>query len=214
MADPKMRDTKRDISFWYEVQEAYDTYRRRSCTHNPPGRPLLNFWKARGERTVQLLHGTALPAIILFRLRIRLMRYRISILPQLCDLASMTVWYASLGRQVKTGLGFYIVHGYVANVGMVIIGHNCTIGPWVSAGLMTGAKQGGTIQGPAICDDVWIGTRSNQPGPISTGDGVVIGSPAVAISDVPAGATVVGAPARVIRIDSPGQPSDDGGDHS
>ena len=57
--------------------------------------------------------------------------------------------------------------------------------------------------GPTIGDRVFIGTGAKLLGPITIGDDVRIGANAVVIDDVPAGATVVGAPARVVRSAPP-----------
>ena len=198
--------------FWYDVRATYATYRRWSLLDHDAAMSRRSLWKTKGIRVAYLLLGTALPAIILHQLRDRLVRRGIPLLPYLCELISMAIWHVSLGRNVEIGPEFYIAHGYVAMDGFVKIGRNCIVGPWVSVGLMTGVKQGGTAQGPTIGDDVWIGTSSNLLGPINIGDGALIGAHSVVISDVPAGATVVGAPARVIRIDPPGQSSDDGSD--
>lgn len=51
---------------------------------------------------------------------------------------------------------------------------------------------------PEIGDDVFIGAGARVLGGIVVGDGARIGANAVVIQDVPAGATVVGIPARVI----------------
>ncbi|MDP3767886.1 MAG: hypothetical protein Q8S13_07710, partial [Dehalococcoidia bacterium] len=52
---------------------------------------------------------------------------------------------------------------------------------------------------PAIGDGVAIGTGAKVLGPVTVGDGARIGANAVVIDDVPPGATVVGAPARVVQ---------------
>jgi serine acetyltransferase len=51
---------------------------------------------------------------------------------------------------------------------------------------------------PTIGDRVNIGASALVLGPITVGDGAVIGAGAVVLHDVPAGATVVGNPARVV----------------
>ena len=48
-----------------------------------------------------------------------------------------------------------------------------------------------------------IGTGAKLLGPITVGDGARIGANAVVIHDVPAGATVVGVPARVVQESQP-----------
>jgi putative colanic acid biosynthesis acetyltransferase WcaB len=52
---------------------------------------------------------------------------------------------------------------------------------------------------PIIGDRVDIGANSVILGPIRIGSDAVIGAGSVVVKDVPAGATVVGNPARVIR---------------
>lgn len=44
-----------------------------------------------------------------------------------------------------------------------------------------------------------IGARAIILGPITIGEGATIGAGAVVVKDVPAGATVVGNPARIIN---------------
>ena len=58
-------------------------------------------------------------------------------------------------------------------------------------------------RGPVIGDRVFIGTGAKVLGAITVGDDARIGANAVVIEDVPAGATVVGAPARVVQTDPP-----------
>jgi len=57
-------------------------------------------------------------------------------------------------------------------------------------------------EAPTIGDDVEIGANALVLGPISVGNGAVIGAGAVVTKDVPARAIVVGNPAIVIRIKS------------
>ena len=52
---------------------------------------------------------------------------------------------------------------------------------------------------PALGRGVAVGCGATILGPINIGDGAMIGAGAVVIHDVPAGATVAGVPARVIK---------------
>ena len=56
--------------------------------------------------------------------------------------------------------------------------------------------------GPTIEHDVRIGTGAKVLGAITVGRGARIGSNAVVLDDVPAAATAVGIPARIVRYDS------------
>jgi serine O-acetyltransferase len=49
-----------------------------------------------------------------------------------------------------------------------------------------------------IGDDVFIGAGAKILGPVTVGDKALIGANAVVVCDVPAGATAVGIPARII----------------
>ena len=52
---------------------------------------------------------------------------------------------------------------------------------------------------PVLGQDVVVGCGATLLGPISIGDGAMIGAGAVVLHDVPVGATVAGVPARVIK---------------
>lgn len=184
---------------WDELQEAYDTYRRHSFMADPPDRPLVDHWKAKGERAALIFLGMPLLPVLLFRLRAHLLRHRVPIFPYLCDLLSTAVWRVSFGRFVEAGPGLVIPHGQVVIDGAVKVGRDCVISPWVTIGLIGSRRLGLSPHGPTIGDRVFIGTGAKVLGPITVGDGARIGANAVVINDVPAGATVVGAPARVIQ---------------
>ena len=67
-------------------------------------------------------------------------------------------------------------------------------------GVTIGVRDG--FRGPTIKPDVRIGTGAKVLGAITVGRGARIGSNAVVLDDVPARATAVGIPARIVRYDS------------
>jgi serine O-acetyltransferase len=83
----------------------------------------------------------------------------------------------------------------------VCLMHEVTIGLSVDrAGLRSGA--------PRIGNDVFIGAGAKVLGPITIGDGAKIAASSLVVTDVPAGATVIGVPARAMRTFAPRRHSD------
>jgi len=90
--------------------------------------------------------------------------------------------------------GLYIAHPKGTVIHARHIGRNCTVVHAVTVGMRN------EWVFPYIGDSVFIGAGARVLGDIRVGDGAVIGANAVVIHDVPDRATVVGVPARVIRI--------------
>jgi serine O-acetyltransferase len=196
-------DSTDQPGLWQELQEAYETYRRHSFKGGLPLGPPLKRFQARVERWMLVYVGMPLPAILLYRIRNRLLRWGIPLLPYLCDLINSGVWHIAIGRHATIGPGFVIPHGFVVIDGVTKIGKNCSISPWVTIGLAGRRKTGFDQRGPIVGDRVYIGTGAKVLGMITVGDDVRIGANSVVIDDVPSGATVVGAPARVVHTSPP-----------
>jgi len=97
---------------------------------------------------------------------------------------------ATLGRRVFIDHGMGVVIGQTAE-----IGDDCTLYHGVTLG-GTSWKEG--KRHPTLGRGVVVGAGAKILGPISIGDGAKIGSNAVVVKDVPAGATAVGIPARIL----------------
>jgi len=101
---------------------------------------------------------------------------------------------AILGERVFFDHGMGIVIGETAE-----IGDGCTIYHGVTLGgtsLYKGAKRH-----PTLGKDVVVGAGAKVLGGFTVGDGAKVGSNAVVTKPVPAGATAVGNPARIIQED-------------
>jgi len=100
---------------------------------------------------------------------------------------------ATIGRRVFIDHGMGIVIGETA-----VIGDDCTLYHGVTLG-GTSWKKG--KRHPTLGRGVVIGAGAKVLGPVEVGEGAKIGSNAVVVRDVPAEATAVGIPARVVTAE-------------
>jgi serine O-acetyltransferase len=103
-----------------------------------------------------------------------------------------------IGRSADFGPGFVLKHpiGVVINNG-VKGGKNIII----ESGVVIGAAHNGLpLKIPVLGDNISIGAGAKVLGGIRVGNNVKIGANAVVVHDVPDNATVVGIPAKVIKI--------------
>jgi serine O-acetyltransferase len=101
---------------------------------------------------------------------------------------------AVIGRRVFIDHGMGIVIGETAE-----IGDDCTIYHGATLGGTSLAK--GAKRHPTLGRGVIIGAGAKVLGGFTVGDGARVGSNAVVVKEVPAGATAVGNPARVLHKD-------------
>ncbi len=157
-------------------------------------------------KTVLRLFWQHLPvrSVALFRLASWCKRRRIPLLPGMLQRANYFWFGLEIPSGADIGGGLYIPHP----IGTVImprrIGRNCSI----IAGVTIGMRDEWAF--PDIGDNVFIGAGARVLGGIQVGDGAIIGANAVVIHDLPAGATAVGVPARIIRVSGP--PAEPAGD--
>ncbi len=94
------------------------------------------------------------------------------------------------------GRGFFIDHGMGVVIGETAeIGDNCTIYHGVTLGGTSWAKE---KRHPTLGNNVVIGSGAKILGPFTVGDDSKIGSNSVVVKEVPANATVVGIPGRIV----------------
>lgn len=90
------------------------------------------------------------------------------------------------------GAGVLIQHGsQVRVIENARIGVGCTLSQVCSIGAVASGR-------PRIGDHVYIGPHACILGPVTIGDGATIAACSLVLSDVPAGHTAIGVPARIV----------------
>ena len=100
--------------------------------------------------------------------------------------------------------GATIGHSIMIDHGMgVVIGETAEVGNYVT--LYQGVTLGGTgnhtgKRHPTVRDGAIIGSGAKILGPITLGEEVKVGANSVVLKDIPAGATVVGIPGKIVKM--------------
>ncbi len=135
------------------------------------------------------------------RLAHTLYRWRVPLLPRLISNCNRFFTGIEIHPGAKIGEGLFIDHGMG-----VVIGETSEIGDNVT--IYQGVTLGGTSlqkvkRHPTVGNDVVVGVGAKLIGNITIGEGSKIGAGSVVVSSVPAHATVVGVPGRVVAIRNP-----------
>ena len=128
-----------------------------------------------------------------YRAQARLDALGVPVLPRLAHRLAMSTAQVCIGKNVVIHPGVHLGHGQVVIDGFVEIHRGTVILPFVTIGLRQGKARG-----PTIGRDVLIGTGARILGPVTVHRDARIGANSVVIDDVPARATVVGVPARIV----------------
>lgn len=135
------------------------------------------------------------------RLAHTLFRWHIPILPRLISNICRFLTGIEIHPGARIGDGFFIDHGMG-----VVIGETSEIGDNVT--LYQGVTLGGTShqrakRHPTLGNNVVVGVGAQLIGDITIGDNTKIGAGSVVVNSVPADATVVGVPGRVVAVRNP-----------
>lgn len=145
-----------------------------------------------------------LHAVLMHRLTHGLWGYRFYWLAR--ALSHLTRWITGIEIHPGAEIGrrFFIDHGMGVVIGeTAVIGDDCTLYHGVTLG---GTSWNKGKRHPTLGNNVVVGAGAKVLGPIEVGDGARIGSNAVVVKPVPAGATAIGVPSRLV------EPADKGDD--
>lgn len=121
------------------------------------------------------------------------------IIAKLFSLVNFLIFNIEVPTRLKIGPGLVIPHPQGTVLGAQEIGANVTIFHQVTLGAKTVDFGYDLTQRPKICDGVTLSVGAKILGSLTLGEGATIGANAVVLQDVPAGATAVGIPAKVIK---------------
>ena len=110
---------------------------------------------------------------------------------------------AKIGKNLFIDHGMGVVIGETSEIGdNVTIYHNVTLGG--SSQSIDSERQRHEKRHPTIGHDVVIGSGAQIIGPIKVGNNARIAANAVVVKDVPENATMVGIPARAVKLENKG----------
>lgn len=143
-------------------------------------------------------------ALIYYRMASWLWRRDMRLLARLVAYIGRIITAIEIHPGARIGRGLFIDHGHGVVIGETAeIGDNVTLYHDVTLGGIAPSvdsdSQRNQKRHPTLEDDVIVGSGAQILGPITVGKGARVGANSVALQDVPAGATVVGIPAKVAR---------------
>lgn len=115
-------------------------------------------------------------------------------------ISSLSRWLTGIEIHPGATIGrrFFIDHGMGVVIGETAqIGDDCTLYHGVTLG---GTSWDKGKRHPTLANNVVVGAGAKVLGPILLADGARVGSNSVVVKDVPAGATVVGVPGRMVSL--------------
>jgi serine O-acetyltransferase len=138
-------------------------------------------------------------ALLAYRLAHWLRRKGVPFIPRAISQLARWLTGIEIHPGAKIGQGFFIDHGMG-----VVIGETAEIGDFVT--LFQGVTLGGTgkergKRHPTVGNHVVVGAGAKILGAIRIGDNVKIGANSVVLKSVPPHSTVIGVPARIIKME-------------
>src|SRR5450631_1590712 len=143
---------------------------------------------------LRMLVNDGSAAQVMYRMMRFCQTHHLKVLAAIIYRLNALITHATIGRNADIAPGFVILHsvGVVINTN-VRAGRNLVL----YHGVTLGAERN---KSPILGDNVYIGAGAKVIGGVRIGSDVKIGANAVVTKDVPDGATVIGIPARIVRM--------------
>ncbi len=136
-------------------------------------------------------------AIVMHRISHQLWGWGLKWLARVLSLFARWITGIEIHPGARIGRRFFIDHGLGVVIGETAeLGDDCTLYQGVTLG---GTSWDKGKRHPTLSNNVVVGAGAKILGPILIGEGGRVGSNAVVVKEVPAGATVVGIPGRVVE---------------
>ena len=148
-------------------------------------------------------------SIVIHRFTHKLWQLKIPLIPRLLSHLNRQVTGIEIHPGAKIGKNLFIDHGMGVVIGETSeIGDNVTIYHAVTLGgsspSIDSERQRHEKRHPTIGNDVVIGSGAQIIGPIKVGNNARIAANAVVVKDVPENATMVGIPAKAVKLENKG----------
>lgn len=137
--------------------------------------------------------------VVIFRLSHFCYRLKLTPLAKLFSLANFILFGLEIAVRCEIGPGLYLPHTQGTVIGALRIGADATIYHNVTLGAREVDLGYSEVGRPVLGDNVIVGAGAKVLGGVTIGSGARIGANAVVLSDVPAGVTAVGVPARLLQ---------------
>ena len=149
-------------------------------------------------------------SIVIHRFTHKLWQLKIPLIPRLLSHLNRLVTGIEIHPGAKIGKRVFIDHGMGVVIGETSeIGDNVTIYHAVTLGgsspSIDSERQRHEKRHPTIGDDVVIGSGAQIIGPVIVGKHARIAANAVVVKDVPENATMVGVPAKAVKLENKGK---------
>ena len=167
--------------------------RRYSSLHVSPHQ------KGHGEVNLKHVFAPRFAPVFIFRVSHLLHGLGLGVFAKASSLLNFALFGVEIAVSSDIGSGLYFPHTFGIVLGAKRIGRNATIYHGVTVGAKALDVFHDLSSRPMVGDDVILGSGAKVLGPISIGDGAVVGANAVTTMSVPPRTTVVGIPAKSIR---------------